>query len=79
MAGKKTTTLKFYQDVREAYLKWSERREGGKKIYTDEYIFMKLAERFYRSPKTIENIVFHRVGDETPVGSVQGDLFGDLV
>lgn len=54
--ARKPHTERFYQDVRTAYKALSD-----KKKYSVEYMIDQVAEKFYRSPKTIENIVFERV------------------
>lgn len=61
MPAVKRTTHLFYEHVKEEHLKLVNIKEDGVSIYSQEYILQKLAKRFYRSPKTIENIVFNRV------------------
>lgn len=58
---KKPSTQRLYEDVRREYLVWLNKRKNGVRVYSDEYIFAVVAEKFYKSPKTIENIVFNRV------------------
>lgn len=58
---KKQTTQKLYEDVREDFNKLADVKEFGVQKYTTAFIFEKLALKYYRSPKTIENIVFCRV------------------
>lgn len=60
MAVEKEITNRLYNDVRKEYTKLSNVREFGAKKYSDQYIFAKLGNQFYKSPKTIENIVFGR-------------------
>lgn len=56
----KETTLEVYKDIRKEWEKLYNTTEFGVKKYTDAWIFHKLAKLFYKSPKTIENIVFFR-------------------
>lgn len=58
---RKERTAKFYDDVRSEFLRLYGQQKDGKRIYTTEYIFTLLAKKFYRSERTIENIVFNRV------------------
>ena len=57
----KDSTNQFYNDIKSCFFQWKEKKENGIQIYTDEVILARVAARFYRSPKTIENIVFDRV------------------
>lgn len=59
---RKKTTLAFYQAIRKDYAHMSgmDGKYGVRK-YSDAYIFSILGEKYFRSPKTIENIVFHRI------------------
>lgn len=56
----KPTTAKMYEAIKDDFYKMSEIVEYGVKKYTTAYIMNKLAEKYYKSPKTIENIVFER-------------------
>lgn len=56
----KQTTLDIYQDIKKEWKKLDEITEFGVKKYTDAWIYNKLAKMFYKSPKTIENIVWNR-------------------
>ena len=58
---KKEHTNKMYEDVRHEYKKMSDIKCHGVSKYSHDYIVVILANRFYRSPKTIENIIFNRV------------------
>lgn len=55
----KEVTKRLYKDIRAAYDELSAEKEFGAQKYSDAYIVNRLAHRFYRSPKTIENIIFH--------------------
>jgi acetate kinase len=61
MAVTKETTKSLHKDIRQEYEKLNNIREFGVKKYSEKYILAKVAEKFYKSPKTIENIVYHRV------------------
>lgn len=56
-------TQKLYSDIKKDFDKLSSTRELGVKKFSNEFILAKLAEQYYKSPKTIENIVFNRVAD----------------
>jgi len=59
MAVKDHTTRK-YEAIRSEYVKWDAKRYKNTRIYTDSYIFVKLSEKYFLSPRTIEHIVFSR-------------------
>ena len=59
----KETTLEVYKEIRKEWDKLNRKTEFGVKKYTDAWVFNKLAKMFYKSPKTIENIVFYRTKD----------------
>ncbi|UGU15200.1 hypothetical protein LS482_16125 [Sinomicrobium kalidii] len=61
--ARKTSTRQFYNDIRREYHRLSLPEKDGVRTYTDERIFQQLAKKYYRSPRTIENIVFHRVSE----------------
>ncbi len=65
-ATSKISTARKYTDIRKGYVGWSDKKYKGIKKYTDAYIFLVLSERYYLSPRTIENIVFSRVGYTDP-------------
>ena len=53
-------TQRKYKDIRKEYESvWLKKRYKGVAIYSADYIFVKLAEKYYLSPKTVENIVCH--------------------
>lgn len=58
---KKERTNKMYEDIRKEYKKLSDIKSYGVSKYAHDYIVITLANNFYRSPKTIENIIFNRV------------------
>lgn len=59
---RKKTTQAFYQAIRKDYMEMrKEDDKYGVRKYSDAYIFEVLAEKYFRSPKTIENIVYHRI------------------
>ncbi len=49
------------EKIRGDFMKMSDKRLNGKRIYTNEYIFERLSEKYTLSPVTIEKIVFYRV------------------
>lgn len=58
---KKDITRRLYRDIRLAYSELYNIKENDVRVYSHEYILAELSRRFYRSPKTIENIIFNRV------------------
>lgn len=58
----KETTKQLYRDIRQEYQQLSELREFGVKKHTFAWVIQKLAKRYYKSPRTIENIVFKQGG-----------------
>lgn len=58
---KKARTQEMYEDIRKKYKELSEIKSHGVQKYSHDYIVITLANKFYRSPKTIENIIFNRV------------------
>ena len=61
IGSRKHNTERLYLAIREDYRKLTGSRSGGIRVYTQEYILQQLAAKYYRSPRTIENIVFERV------------------
>lgn len=59
--NKKELTQKFYSDVQKEYKRLKGKKKMGIPFYSEAYILALLAEKFYRSPKTIENILYGRV------------------
>ncbi|KQC30193.1 hypothetical protein [Flagellimonas eckloniae] len=53
-------TKRKYEDIRAAYQEWTAKAYKGVRMYTDEYIYVRLEEQFYLKPKTIENILYYR-------------------
>lgn len=57
----KERTQDFYQSIKMDYLALMSETKGGVPVYSQEYMFSVLAKKYFRSPRTIENIVFSRV------------------
>ncbi len=55
---RKENTRRLYADIRTAYDDLSKEVEFGARKYTDDYIIKRLAHRFYKSVRTIQNIVY---------------------
>lgn len=54
-------TERKYQDIRKEYeQKWLTKRYKGKPIFSPEHIYIKLGEKFYLAPTTIEKILCFR-------------------
>lgn len=56
----KSETYRLYQDIKKEFDKLSAIKEYGVQKNSTEWILNHLAKQFYKSPKTIENIVFGR-------------------
>jgi len=56
----KQTTLRLHQDIKKDFEKLSNVREFNVRKFSPEYILNALAVKYYKSPKTIENIVFDK-------------------
>lgn len=57
----KANTIRLHNDIRKEFEHLSNIKEYGVQKYSTAYILNKISEKFYKSPKTIENIVFNRV------------------
>jgi len=53
-------TLRLHQAIREEFDRLSNVKEYGVSKYTNQYMLNKIADKYYKSAKTIENIVFNR-------------------
>lgn len=58
---KKQRTELFYTAVKDEYHKLINIKKNGVRLYSSEYILAELSKKFFRSPRTIENILFNRV------------------
>mgnify|MGYP001604094828 FL=1 len=58
----KLNTIRLHQDIKKEFDKLSQIEEYGVRKFSIEFILNKVAHEFYKSPKTIENIVFNRTG-----------------
>ena len=75
MAADKDLIQQKYTDIRDAFQKWSNKTYKNVRMYSETYILLKLSEQFYLSPRTIENVVYHRVSFvHTPTNPNQGSL-----
>lgn len=66
-------TIRLHSDIKKEFDRMSSIKEHGVTKYSTAYILNSIAIKFYKSPKTIENIVFNRTNI---VMSVQASLFG---
>lgn len=69
----KQTTLRLHQDIKKEFDRLSQVKEHGVRKYSIEYILNEIAHKFYKAPKTIENIVFNRT--ETLKAAAVPNLF----
>ena len=67
----KELTSRLYHDIKKDFEKLSNIKEFGVQKYALAWIFAKIGDQYYKSPKTIENIVFSR----TQYQSIQTNLF----
>lgn len=58
-------TDRLYQDIKRDFSKFSAIKEFGVQKYTNDWILAKLGNKYYKSPKTVENIVFNRLAYAT--------------
>jgi hypothetical protein len=58
-------TDKLYNDIKRDFEKYSKVKEFGVQKYSLQWVFAKLGDKYYKSPKTIENIVFNRTQHPT--------------
>lgn len=65
----------MHNDIKRDFGKLSNVKEYGVSKYSTDYILNKLADKYYKSAKTIENIVFNRT---KTAESTQISLFTDL-
>jgi hypothetical protein len=54
----KGNTLLLYRDIHSDFEKFSNIKEFGVAKFSTAWIFGKLGKKYYKSPRTIENIVF---------------------
>lgn len=54
-------TVQLYADIRKEYNRMKNIKKGKVALYSADYIMQEVGRKFYKSPKTIENIVFNRV------------------
>jgi len=59
--ARKPHTDRFYALIRSDYHKMKAVKKYGVSMCSQDYIFGVLADKYFRSPKTIENIIFNRV------------------
>ena len=57
----KVITHKLYADIKKDFAKYSNIKEFGVQKFTNDWVFGFLGDKYYKSPKTIENVVFNRV------------------
>lgn len=54
------TTIRLHKDIKKEFTRLSNIKANGVKKFSVEYVLSTIAFNFYKSPKTIENIVFNR-------------------
>lgn len=69
----RTNTSRQHADIKKDFEKLSNIREYGVQKFTTTYCLHRVAEEYYKSAKTVENIVFGRTARMTSSG--QTDLF----
>ena len=67
----KATTIRLHNDIKKEFYRMSAIKEYGVQKFSIDYILNEIANKFYKSPKTIENIVFNR----TTINTTQKSLF----
>ncbi|MBX7204165.1 MAG: hypothetical protein K1X81_01960 [Bacteroidia bacterium] len=61
MAVVKESTIQFYESVKKEYHRLLNIKADGIPVYTQDYILSRVGKKFFRSARTVENIVFNRV------------------
>lgn len=56
----RTQTIRLHQDIKKEFDKLSRIEEFGVQKHSTLWILSAVAQKFYKSPKTVENIVFGR-------------------
>ncbi len=54
-------TLKLHAEIKTEFNKMLNIRAKNAQKFTTEYIINSVAEKYFKSPKTVENIVFNRI------------------
>ena len=67
----KESTIRLHNDIKKEFTRLSNIKERGVQKFSIDYILATLGHKFYKSPKTIENIVFNR----TTIDTTQMSLF----
>ncbi len=75
MAADKDLIEQKYTDIRKEFDIWKNKTYNNIQKYSELFILIKISEKFYLSPRTIENIVYHRIKFENPKSTSQGSLF----
>lgn len=70
----KPNTKRLHEDIKKEFDKLMNVQAHGVQKYSLDYILREVGHKYYRSHKTIENIVFNRTAT-TQITSVQGELF----
>lgn len=68
----KPNTVRLHSDIKKEFDKMCSIREFGVQKYSTDYILNAIGSKFYRSAKTVENVVFNRVNYSS---SIQTELF----
>ena len=63
----KPNTVRLHSDIKKEFDKMSSIREFGVQKYSTDYILNAIGSKFYRSAKTVENVVFNRVTYDAPI------------
>lgn len=71
----KISTIRMHNDIKKDFGKLSNVKEFGVAKFSNDYILNKIADKYYKSAKTIENIVFNRTAIAQ---TAQLTLFTDL-
>lgn len=58
--AKKGTTQLFYEAIEREYFRLIAIKDNNVRKYSEEWVMAELAKKFYREPRTIENILYGR-------------------
>lgn len=68
-------TINLYQAIRSEFERLSNIKEFGVTKYSTDWMLHYVAHKYFKSPKTVENIVFNRVHYTDSSDNAQQSLF----
>ena len=74
----KPSTIRLHSDIKKDFDKMSNIKEFGVSKYSTEYVLNFLGNKYYKSAKTIENVVFNRTATALISKNATPNLFTEL-